>query len=87
MMWFLEDAPQGYQHLDQGGSFLANLAIPFKQAIKQYRRDANPFLQWIDEEIAIEKGKDIEAHDAYHAFMAYIHEQNPKFTMPKREFR
>ncbi len=87
MMWFMQGAQEGWESLDAGGSFLGDLAAPFKEAAKAYRRQANPFLQWIEEEMAEDPDKDINAKDAFAAFRAFMVDQNPKFHMSKPDFR
>ena len=90
MMWFMQGALEGWESLRDTGSFLGKTAEPFRDAAKAYRREANPFLQWISEEMAIvprQAGKDIDAKDAFAAFKAYMLDQNPKFHMSKADFR
>ena len=87
MMWFMQGALEGWESLRDTGSFLGKTAEPFRDAAKAYRREANPFLQWISEEMAIVHGKDFEAQDAFAAFKAYMLDQNPKFHMSKADFR
>jgi putative DNA primase/helicase len=87
MMFFVEGAMEGYQSLEKTNSFLGDLVEPFKLQAAEYRREANPFLEWIGEEMELNSAKDVEAKDAFRAFTSFMHDQNPRFHISKADFR
>ena len=87
MMWFLQGAYEGYRSLQETGSYLGNLAEPFKESAAAYRRAANPFLQWIQEEMEYDPKKDIGSKDAFDSFIRFMRDQNPRFHISKQDFK
>ena len=87
MMWFMQGAQEGWQSFRDTKSYLGNLADPFKIMAAEYRRDANPFLQWISEEMQLDPTKELETRDAFALFKAYNLDQNPRWHMSKQDFK
>ena len=87
MTWLMQGAMEGWKSLERTNTLLGDLADPFKQTAAEYRREANPFLQWITDEMRLDPAQDSPAPDAFRAFTTYMRDQNPRFHISKPDFR
>jgi len=87
MMWLIQGAMEGWQSLERTGSFMGDTVKEVLAAARGYRRSANPFLQWINEDMEQGEGSDYEAKAAFKDFVTHMREQNPKFHISKEDFR
>jgi putative DNA primase/helicase len=71
LMWFLEEAQQGYQDLQNNGSFMGATADLGLALARAYRLKANPHVQWIEDEMERDPDAQIPAKSAWHAYQEW----------------
>ena len=89
LAFFVQGAMEGWQSLERTGSFYGDTVKSLVAAAKRYRCAANPFLQWINEDMEQGEGEgfDYEAKWAFAAFVEHMREQNPRYHISKEDFR
>jgi P4 family phage/plasmid primase-like protien len=89
LAFFIQAAMEGWQSLERTGSFYGDTVKSLVEAARGYRRAANPFLQWIKEDMEQGEGVgfDYESKDAFKDFVAHMREQNPRYHLSKEDFR
>jgi putative DNA primase/helicase len=88
LMFFIQHAMEGYQSLVQNGSFYGNTVNHAKAAAQFYKQRLSPHLAWIeDEDIVIEHGARMNAHQAWRSYKEWVKDDNPTHRETKQEFR
>jgi P4 family phage/plasmid primase-like protien len=71
LMWLVQGAMEGWQSLEATGSFLGGLEKPLLAQAKQYRVDENPFLEWIEDQMAFDAEGSINPKEAISLYRQY----------------
>ena len=88
LMWFIQHAMEGYQALQADGSFYGDTTVKAKAAAEAYKARMSPHLAWMeDEDIILEPGARMNAHQAWKSYKEWIRDDNPLHRETKEEFR
>jgi P4 family phage/plasmid primase-like protien len=87
LAWFIQGAMEGWQSLEHTGSFMGDTVKEALVTAKTYRRDANPFLQWIKEDMEEGPEFDTDSKDAFKSYVEHMREQAPRYHISKEDFR
>jgi P4 family phage/plasmid primase-like protien len=71
LMWLVQEAMAGWQSQESTGSFLGGFEKPLLAQAKQYRVQANPFLEWIEDQMVLDPKGDVDPKEALRLYRQY----------------